>query len=205
MVNMSYDINTLSRELINAGKMLDSLNMVPATSGNFSARLDEKNILVTASGRHKGKLNEDDFLVLDLNGNTNSEKKPSAEKDLHLQLYAMYPKVNCILHPHSRHATRTRHLAANEILLENYELLKAFEGISTHETSLSVPVFENDQNIPELGKLTSSYLADNPGTKAYIIRGHGFYTWGSSVTTALRHCEALEFLLQCEFDAGKLR
>ncbi|MDH5613825.1 MAG: class II aldolase/adducin family protein, partial [Gammaproteobacteria bacterium] len=32
----------------------------------------------------------------------------------------------------------------------------------------------------------------------YLIRGHGFYTWGNNMEDALRHVEAFEFLFECE-------
>jgi methylthioribulose-1-phosphate dehydratase len=51
-----------------------------------------------------------------------------------------------------------------------------------------------------LAKKTEAYLIQNPDTKAYIIRGHGFYTWASSISATVRQCEALEFLLQCEIN-----
>jgi len=33
---------------------------------------------------------------------------------------------------------------------------------------------------------------------AYLLEGHGLYTWGRSVEEALRHTEALEFMFECE-------
>jgi len=33
---------------------------------------------------------------------------------------------------------------------------------------------------------------------AYLIEGHGLYTWGATVDDAVRHIEALEFMLECE-------
>ena len=43
-------------ELIEAGRTLYQMGMVPATSGNFSARLADGRIAITVSGRHKGRL-----------------------------------------------------------------------------------------------------------------------------------------------------
>jgi methylthioribulose-1-phosphate dehydratase len=197
---MNHDIKTLSAQLISAGKILDNLRMVPATSGNFSARLSDSEIAITISGVHKGRLTENDLLSIGINEEISNEKKPSAETALHLQLYKLYQNINCVLHPHSQGATLTKNYSENNILLEGYELQKAFEGVTSHASKIIVPIFENDQDISRLAKKTEAYLIQNPDTKAYIIRGHGFYTWASSISATVRQCEALEFLLQCEIN-----
>jgi methylthioribulose-1-phosphate dehydratase len=33
---------------------------------------------------------------------------------------------------------------------------------------------------------------------AYLIAGHGLYTWGNSVEETLRYLDALDFLFACE-------
>jgi len=196
---MERDFQTIAAELIEAGQVLHSLGMVPATSGNFSARLAGGHIAITVSGAHKGRLQPQDIMTVTEQGNSLDQRRPSAETGLHLQLYRKFPGAGAVFHVHSRSATRTGKMTGTKIVLQNYELLKAFEGISTHKTSLTVPIFENDQDILRLAQCISDYMEhfDNR-IAAYIIRGHGFYTWGQSIHSALRHCEALEFLLQCE-------
>lgn len=197
---MQSDFHLIAAELITAGQTLHALGMVPATSGNLSARLADGSIAITVSGTHKGRLQDKDIMSVSSSGNSIDGRKPSAETGLHLQIYQQFPQVMAVLHPHSRAATLTHKLPRDEIILEGYELLKAFDGISTHQTRFIVPVFENDQDIPGLAGRISDYMNNHDDIGAYIIRGHGFYTWGRSVQDALRHCEALEFLLQCELN-----
>ncbi|AEG02944.1 methylthioribulose 1-phosphate dehydratase [Methylomonas methanica] len=185
-------------ELIAAGRFIDSKGWVPATSGNFSARLADGNIAITVSGRHKGQLQRDDIMLIDPHGQSLDGQKPSAETLLHTSLYQRYPDVQAILHPHSINATLAARLFKTEIILEDYELLKALAGIDTHETRISIPIFANDQNIPRLAAQVDEFLDQYGETHAYIIAGHGFYTWGGSVAETLRHLEALEFLFDCE-------
>lgn len=185
-------------ELIAAGRFIDSKGWVPATSGNFSAKLKDGNIAITVSGKHKGRLNPDDIMLIDEAGQPLDGKKPSAETLLHTSLYKYFPDIQAVLHPHSLNSTLIGKMFDNEIVLENYELLKALPGIGTHEIRISIPVFENNQNISHLATLVEEYLSKNVKTYAYIIAGHGFYTWGESVSDALRHLEALEFLFECE-------
>ena len=201
---MVVDFQTAATQLIEAGRELHALGMVPATSGNFSVRLDDGRIAITVSGRHKGRLTEADIMLLDAGGRALDQRRPSAETGLHLQLYRRFPMIRGILHPHSQAATLTAHRTEPLVVLEGYELLKAFEGITTHQTRLEIPVFDNDQDIDRLSAKVDAYMDQHEGVRAYLIRGHGFYCWGNSVEAALRQCEALEFLLQSEFKSAGL-
>jgi len=198
MTQKSDEFYCKADELIAAGRLIDSKGWVPATSGNFSARLADGTIAITVSGRHKGQLQRDDIMLIDADGNALDGKKPSAETLLHTALYQRYPDVHAVLHPHSINATLAAKLFASEIVLEDYELLKALAGIDTHETRITIPIFANDQDIPRLSAAVNRYLDKHGDIHAYVIAGHGFYTWGRSVAETLRHLEALEFLFDCE-------
>jgi len=187
-----------ARELIEAGRELYRLGMVPATSGNFSARLADGSVAITVSGRHKGRLTEDGILRVDAEGRSLDDRRPSAETLLHLNLYRRYPDAHFVLHPHSVNATLLSRLHPEELVLRDYELLKAFPGIDTHACSLSVPIFDNDQDIARLAARVEERLADHEPVHGYLIRGHGFYTWGASIEDAMRHVEAFDFLFDCE-------
>lgn len=189
---------TAAQQLIDAGRFIDSKGWVPATSGNFSARLPDGTIAITVSGKHKGQLKLDDIMLIDAAANSLDGKKPSAETVLHTSLYRHFQDIQSILHPHSLNATLISRFFKDEIVLEDYELLKALGGITTHESRVVVPIFANDQNIPHLAELVERYLDNHAACYAYIIAGHGLYTWGSSVQETLRHLEALDFLFDCE-------
>lgn len=197
---MTYTEEFFARanELIDAGRFIDNKGWVPATSGNFSARLSDGTVAVTVSGKHKGHLRLDDIMRVDAEGRSLDGKKPSAETLLHTSLYRRFPEVQAVLHPHSVGATLASRVFGQEIVLADYELLKAFRGIDTHEARLVVPVFANDQDIARLAGKVEQYLDTHGAIHAYVIAGHGFYTWGGGVAEALRHLEALEFLFDCE-------
>ena len=57
-----------ARDIIDAGRFLDSHGWAPATAGNYSARLDAGRLAITVSGCHKGHLTEQDVMVVDLAG-----------------------------------------------------------------------------------------------------------------------------------------
>ena len=193
--------------LIAAGHRLDSRGLAPATSGNFSVRLDEERIAVTVSGRHKGRLTRDDVMLVNPDGVALENKKPSAETGLHTLAYKLHPQVNAVLHVHSVPVvTLTRRLReASEIVLTDYEMLKAFPGITTHQTSVTLPIFENSQDIEALAREVAQRPTRAPQAPAYLIRGHGAYGWGKDMEEAERVIEALDHLLSCEIEALRLR
>lgn len=192
------EFRSRAAELIEAGRSLYARGMVPATSGNFSARLGDGTIAITVSGSHKGMLGEADIMRLDAYGRSLDTRRPSAETGLHLQIYRRFPDVQAVLHPHSVNATLLSRRHDTDLVLEDYELLKAFPGIDTHACRVTVPNFANDQDIGRLAAKVDAWMAGNAPLYGYLIAGHGFYTWGASVAEALRHVEAFEFLFDCE-------
>ncbi|MCX7088530.1 MAG: methylthioribulose 1-phosphate dehydratase [Methylococcales bacterium] len=197
-MNYSIEFFEAAQQLIDAGRFIDQKGWVPATSGNFSARLSDGSIAITVSGKHKGHLTPDDIMLIDADANALDGKKPSAETLLHTALYQRFPEVNAILHPHSLNATLISKLHTEAVTLQNYELLKALPGIDTHACAIVIPIFENDQTISRLAACVNRYLDHNGDVYAYLIAGHGLYTWGASVQDSLRYLEALDFLFECE-------
>lgn len=184
--------------MIDAGRYIHARGWVPATSGNFSVRLPDDRIAITVSGKHKGQLTENDIMLIDADGRALDERRPSAEALLHTSIYRCFPEAGAVLHPHSPNSTLVSRLFADRIVLEDYELLKALERITTHESQVVIPIFPNDQNIPHLALRIEEYFALHRDVRGYIIAGHGFYTWGATLNDALRHVEALEFLFDLE-------
>ncbi len=199
-VELSEFKNT-AQLLINFGQTAYARSWVPATSGNFSARLDDHSIAITSSGKHKGKLTVKDILALNLNGDVAGHPfppgKPSAETALHIQLYQLFPTIQAVLHVHSLSAVvLSRAATSDTLIIENHELVKAFNGKTTHEHALSVPIVDNDQDIDRLASAIGPRL--NESCPAYLIRGHGVYVWGESMDEAERHLEALDYLFNAE-------
>src|SRR5690554_405406 len=161
--------------IVEAGSFLFERGWSPATSSNYSARIDSDHVAITVSGRHKGRLETGDVMVVGLDGQpVQSRSKSSAETRLHTVLYEVFPEVGAVLHTHSVKATvLSRLLPAGEHLeLEGYELQKAFTGVHTHDSVLTVPVFENTQDIDALAKETMAWFREHHEQPGYLIRGH---------------------------------
>lgn len=189
--------NDPTQELIRAGALFHQRGWVPATGGNFSARLSPERLLITASGQHKGELDREGFLEVDLAGEPLTGGKPSYETLLHCQVYQRLGTVGSVLHTHSvANTVLSRHKESVE--LAGYELLKLLPGIKTHAASISLPVFDNDQDIARLAATVDDWMQANENSCAYLIRGHGLYAWGENVRVARYRVEAIEFMLECE-------
>ena len=137
-------------------------------------------------------------MPIDAEGQSLDGRRASAETLLHTAIYRRYPHIHAVLHPHSPGATLLSRLQRGTLVLENYELLKAFPGIETHEARVTIPIFPNDQDIDRLSNTVDRWIDQHGDIHGYIIESHGFYTWGGSVDEALRHLEALEFLFDIE-------
>lgn len=199
---VASDLTIAAEAIVQAGRRLDARGWVPATAGNLSQRLDGGRIAITRSGVHKGYLSEADVIVVGLDGAPEDPaRRPSAETLLHCQIYERFPGVGAVLHGHSVPLT-VLSMQAESLRVQGYEVQKVFEGQTSHEGSLELPIVDNDQDIARLARTVAPLL---DGMRlGYAIRGHGTYVWGPDMQTALARFEGLEFLLSCELERRKL-
>ncbi len=209
-----YDINQFNRaadDLCRYGKILYNRDWSPATSSNYSIRLNANCCALTSSGKHKGELDSDDILVVDLSGQPiihpqrKISGKPSAETLLHTQLYQRDKTIGAILHTHSPTCVVLSQLWQDDVLsLTGWELQKAFAGETSHEGTVRIPLFNNDQDIERLACQVEQQMQQQGQGHAYLIRGHGVYTWGKDIEECFRHLEALEHLLGYQLQLLKI-
>lgn len=184
------------------GHFLAERGMCPATSGNISVRTDRGLFAVTVSGTDKGNLRDEDVILVDSEAKPLlSSRKPSAEVAIHLAIYDVLPDVSAVVHHHDLTAVVLSDLmgTATEITTQGYEIHKAFTGITTHESSVVIPIFENSQDIPLMAEQVKGYLSSHKNIYGFIIRGHGFYTWGKDMAECTKRVEAFSYLFECEY------
>jgi len=193
-------------ELIEAGRILGSRGWVPATSGNLSRRVDDGTIAITASGIDKARLHERHLMRIRIDAPP--PRNASAETALHLASYRRDGALRAILHVHSLNATliSRRFAAEGAVRIEGFELAKAFAGVTTHETPITVPVFQNSQDVAALAETVEARLArpcaGDRLAPGYLLAGHGLYAWGRDMAETLRHLEAFDFLFACLLAEG---
>ena len=170
------------------------------TGGNFSCVLEREplRLLMAPSGVAKGSVEPDQLIVVDGQAQVlQGQGRASAETLLHLAIVDT-TGAGAVLHTHSQAGTllsqRVGRQRPAELLLEDLEMLKGLEGVSTHATGVCVPVLPNDQDLRRLSAAARPLLAEAP--HGLLIAGHGLYAWGADLETAQRHLEILEFLLE---------
>ncbi len=167
----------------------------PATGGNFSVRLDNDQCLITQSGKDKSRLSENDLMVCSLDGKAvDSRLRPSAETALHTTLYRSDRNIGAVLHIHSVTSTVLSRTDADKLFVSGFEMQKALTVNKTHDETIEIAIFDNDQNIAALAAKVERNMPDQPG---FLVRGHGLYAWGRDIDEARRHVEGFEFLFAC--------
>lgn len=199
-------LSTLSQQLCQMSARIYQRDWSPATSSNYSVRVDHNTCLITTSGRDKGQLTAEQLMLVDMHNQPQSPGKPSAETGLHTQLYRDFPATGAVLHTHSFYAVMlSRLLSDDQLLLQGWELQKALAGETTHEGTVCIPIVDNSQDIDQLSHQVSQRLQQQQTAPAYLIRGHGVYTWGQDLNECFRHLEALEHLFRYEFEWRRLQ
>lgn len=194
----------LKVKLVEVIRFLHAQNWTPATSSNFSCReaSNAQQFSISISGLDKGQLTPHDFLEVDYQGQvvaTNQAYyRPSAETLLHSIIYQLYPSMQTVLHTHSINGTVLSKLykAQSGLWLKDFEILKGFEGIKTHETSIWLPIFPNAQDMQTLSQTVKAELEKHTPLYGFLLAGHGLYTWGETPEQAKRHAEVFEFLFE---------
>jgi methylthioribulose-1-phosphate dehydratase len=204
---MAVDFAEAQASIVAVGRWLDSKGWAPATAGNYSMRLDDGSFAVTVSGKHKGRLTPDDVMRVDAGGLSLDGKKPSAETELHLDLYARFPDCGAVLHSHSPEAVGlSRALAdADAYTLAGHEMLKVLPGIATHDVSVPLPMVDNSQDMSDIIAAVTPALLAPDAIPAYLIRGHGLYGWGPDMAAAERVIEGIEWMIAAELAERRFR
>ncbi|MBI1319486.1 MAG: methylthioribulose 1-phosphate dehydratase [Candidatus Hydrogenedens sp.] len=197
--------------MMEVGRMLHGRGWSLATSSNYSVRLsqDPFRLLLTKSGMDKGRLTPADFVVVDEHGRPlPGEPRPSAETMLHV-VAAQRSSIGAVLHTHSVWGTLLSDVyhSLGHVRLHGYEMIKALDGVSTHDHELEIPIYENTQDIGSLAEEIAERFEDDtkPKMHGFLIRRHGLYTWGRDLDEARRHVEGFEFLLEVAGRALTLR
>ncbi|QOV65265.1 methylthioribulose 1-phosphate dehydratase [Kosakonia pseudosacchari] len=192
--------NLQLQQLVAACHWIGAKGWAPATGGNMSVRQDADWCWLSESGKDKGSLTTADFLQVSIADNhAPSGRKPSAETGLHTLIYRLYPDANAVLHVHTVNATvLSRVEKSPALLLNGFEMQKSLSGQTTHQDTVPVAIFDNDQDIDALAARIADYAQTHPLRYGFLLRGHGLTCWGRDVAEARRHLEGLEFLFECE-------
>ena len=169
------------QEIIEFGKQLYAKDLTFATSGNISIKTDE-GILITASGTALGNLTSDDISLIDFDGNLISGKKPSCEKQLHVEIYKQRPDVKAIIHTHPVNLTTFAvcHQPLNEPIMS--ENILYFEDIPVAEYAM-----------PSSTELVEKTIQHLNNRDVVMMANHGAIAIADSLLSAFYKMETAEY------------
>lgn len=192
-------------EAMKAQALCDAISFIankgwaPGTGGNFSVVVNKSplRLFLTKSGVDKHAVTPDELLLVNRPGKViRGNAQPSAETLLHTTI-ARVTGAGCILHTHTIWNTIVSiRETGSSLKLAGFEMLKGLQGVNSHEHEEIVPVFDNSQDMSALARNVSGRIRKQPNLHGFLLRGHGLYTWGSSVAEARRHVEIFEFLFE---------
>jgi len=157
--------------------------LVKWTGGNVSARDPESGLVVIKpSGVLYEDLRPEDHVVVSLDGKiVEGQLKPSSDTASHLYIYRNRPDVNGVVHTHSAYATAFAALG---------------KPIPVYLTAIAD---EFGGPIPcagfaliggeEIGQQVVAHIGSSP---AVLLKNHGVFTVGASVTTAVKAAVMVE-------------
>jgi methylthioribulose-1-phosphate dehydratase len=194
------EFNELATEMAGIVRDFYRRGWTLGTSGNFSAVICQEplRLAITSTGIDKGTLGSRHFLQVDAEGNLlEGEGRASAETLVHL-ITVRLSRARIVMHTHSVWSTVLSHLYANQggLSIKGFEMLKGLKGVTTHEHCEWVPIIENSQNWKASTHIVEEIFRQHPASHAFLIRGHGLYTWGQDLAEAKRHVEIFEFLFE---------
>jgi L-fuculose-phosphate aldolase len=179
---MSTDRETLTAQLVDAGRHVVERGLVQASGGNLSVRLPAADrFLVTGSGTWLDRLTPDDLTEMTLDGaRVGGAERPSIEWKLHQRTYAVRPDVTAVIHLHPQHV-----------------LLVDMLGAPIRFTTLDHQFYLGSVGRVPFHPAGSQEIADDAAEAArehdaVVMAHHGCSALGDTVSMALRRALNLE-------------
>lgn len=183
------DSVSVKKAIVDHGLRMIKDGLTTGTGGNISVKLDG-HIYITPSAIEYNDLLIDDISVLDLHGNHTGEgKKPSSEKNFHVDIYKKREDVTSIIHTHSTYAAALSCLK-KEIPPIHYLValcgdkvpVAEYAKFGTKELSLNIVKALKDYN-------------------AVLMANHGLAAVGSSIDMAYSVALNMEFVSKVYVEA----
>lgn len=198
---MSFNLEEKIIELIQANRSLKEKGLVVSTWGNASFRT-HNTMYIKPSGVPYEDIQLDDISVIDLaTGEHTGGMKPSVDAPTHMTLYKHFPKINSIIHTHSKYCT---------IFAQAKKSIPCLGTTHADYFHGDVPVVKelNDLDINKdyeyhtgmsivgtFNKFKISY-SDVP---AALVPSHGVFAWGDSPESAFERAFILENIAEMAY------
>lgn len=191
---MYYTEDEARNLVIEVGKRLKELGLVPRTWGNISARISEDKFVVTPSGIPYDKITPDKTVVVDVNTlkYDKSDVQPSDEMGIHADAYKLRKNVNFVIHTHQFNASV---FCATGVGI--YDIPQQFKSV----VGDCIPMGE--YGLPSTKKLcrgVKSAIEQYPDSKAAFMKHHGIVCMGKDDKEAINIALAVEEICRITFE-----
>lgn len=176
--------------VVEYGKKLVTENLTDGTGGNISIYDPEQGLMcISPSGMDYFSIKPEDVVVMNLDGEiVDGDKKPSSEKDLHIQMYKHKPGMTAAVHTHSMFCTVLACLG-EPICSVHYVLADAATDV--------VPVTPYlTYGSKELAVAAAETIGD---AKATLLANHGFISVGKDINDAFGIARECEWVAQIQW------
>jgi L-fuculose-phosphate aldolase len=181
-------------DLARFGQMLHTQGFVASTEGNLSVRLDSNRVMITPTGFSKGMMHPEDMVIVDRDGRKlEGAANPSSEIGMHLTIYRMRPDVGAVVHAHPCTATgfASAGIALDEPLCSEIVMTLGSVPLAPYATTGST----------QLSDVLKPFI---PEYNAILMANHGVVTYGSDLSQAYLHMEAVEHFAKIVLTARQL-
>jgi L-ribulose-5-phosphate 4-epimerase len=198
-------VPALREEVLRANKEIARRGLAPHTFGNASG-IDRSGtqplVVIKPSGVDYASLTPGDLVVTDLDGMiVEGSLRPSSDLYTHTLLYREFPQIGGIVHTHSEFATSWAQ-AGHEIPCLGTTHADYFRG--------PVPITEelSEEEVEEgyvrntgalIVRLFRGQSLDPVAVPGVLVKGHAPFAWGKSVSEAVEHADALEYIARLAF------
>jgi L-fuculose-phosphate aldolase len=185
--------------IVQSGIRMSGSGLTVETWGNISARDPETGLVyLTPSAMKYDTITEDDVVVTDIDGNIREgTRKPTIEKELHLEIYRNRPDVNAVIHTHALYSI-VYAAQGKDIAPIIDEAAQAFGG-TVKCTDYALP------GTAELAVRCRDALGSS--VNACLLNSHGAVCVGGTMDKAFRVAAVLEYTahvrLMIESSGGK--
>jgi L-fuculose-phosphate aldolase len=189
------DFSEERQQVCDAGRRLLELGLVSGTWGNVSVRANNETILITPSGVEYQTMTSTDIVEVHLKDGSYVGRKPSSEKNLHVEIYRRRKEVGAVVHHHASNASTVA--AARREVPAILDDLAQIVGPSVRVA---------DYALPSTKKLVRKTIAALKGRNAALMANHGAVCVGRDLEQTILCCEVLEkacrSFIEAEFLGG---
>ena len=169
---MYYTETEARKMVIEAGRRLLEDKLVARTWGNISARISDDSFVITPSGKAYESLTENDLVVVNTDGSYEGGIKPSSERGVHADAYALRSDVSFIVHTHQYYASAV----AAECKGKHFAPCAAYGLPGTYK----------------LRKNMKACIAAHPDTNTFLMARHGALILAGGPDEAFALADGLE-------------